>query len=116
MQFRNVMTGQQETSKKTQFLQAFRAFQADVGHSPHDPHVRPFVLWALNLAVDGELSRRIRIPDQYNIGYVFRSRNEGGRTMDATITPAGTISEPHIDQAGSGSFLIQLLGKKIFVI
>jgi len=36
--------------------------------------------------------------------------------MDATITPAGTISEPHIDQAGSGSFLIQLLGRKIFVI
>ena len=116
MQFRNVMTGQPETSKKTQFLEAFEAFRADIGRSPHDPQVRPFVLWALDLPADGELSRRIRIPDEYKVGYVFRSRDEGDPAMNATITAAGSISEPHIDQAGCASFLIELLGRKIFVI
>jgi hypothetical protein len=36
--------------------------------------------------------------------------------MSATITLPGTISEPRLDQAGSGTLLIQVLGRKLFII
>jgi len=58
----------------------------------------------------------ISIPDEYEGGHFFRSFADGTPAISATITPPGTISEPHIDQAGSGTLLIQLLGRKVFVV
>jgi len=118
IQFRNVLTAEAETSSETrqQFLEAFKVFQFEVDHNPHDPRALPSTIWDLDLAHDGELSDQICIPDASRHGHVFRSFEDGTPAVSATITPAGTITEPHIDQTGSGTLLIQLLGRKVFVI
>lgn len=119
IQFRNVMTGERETSdekSKDRFLEAFGVFQSEVDHDPHDPRARASVIWDLELFSDGKLSEIIQIPDAYKHGHVFRSYDDGTPAIRLTITPAGTISEPYINQTGSGTLFIQVLGRKVFIV
>jgi hypothetical protein len=63
--------------------------------------------------IDGKF---VWIPEVYHDGYVYGKYEDGNLAITATITPPVMISEPHIDQPGSMSLLIQLLGKKLFVV
>jgi len=73
------------------------------------------MIWDLNLGPAGALSQIISIPEESG-GYFFRSFDDGTPAISATITLLGTISAPHIDQAGSGTLFIQLLERKVFVV
>ena len=113
---RDILSNLEEPSKKKQFLTALRTFHANPAHDPHDPHNRPYCVWDLPLTIDGKLASLISIPEEYRDGYVYGKYEDGNLAITATITPPATISEPHIDQPGSASLLIQLLGKKLFVV
>jgi len=91
-------------------------FHTNPAHDPHDPENRPYCVWDLPLTVDGDLAKLISIPEPYQAGYVYQRYIDGNLAITLTATPPGTISEPHIDQTGSGSHLIELLDRKLFII
>ena len=109
------MSTEEVSSKKTEFLRSFRIFETNVGHNPYDLNAKPYCIWDLMLNLDGELEQLISIPNRHRQGYVWRVMDESP-AFSATITPLGTISEPHMDQTGSGTLLIELLGKKLFIV
>jgi hypothetical protein len=110
------MTNLEESSKKTQFLNAFQVFHTDPAHDPYDPHNIPYLVWDLPLTPNGNLTSLISIPGQYRHGYVFSRNEDGEPAITVTITPPATISEPHIDQTGCGTLLIEVLGRKLFIV
>lgn len=116
IRFLNVMSGEPEVSKKAQSIRALKIFQSEVGYNPHDEDARAYVIWDLNLHSNGELYRLIPIPEEYRHAHIFKTVDGVMPAISATITPAGTITEPHIDQGGSGTLLFEIMGKKVFVI
>lgn len=113
---KDILSNLEETSKKKQFLKALNTFHTNPAHDPHDPENRPYCVWDLPVTVDGDLVKLISIPEQYQNGHVYQTYKDGNLEITSTITPPGTISEPHIDQSGSGSLLTELLEGKLFVI
>ena len=116
IRFRDILSNLEERSKKKQFLTAFETLRTDPAHDPYDPVTKPYCIWDLSLKPGGTLASSISIPQQYQHGYVFRESKDGAPDISATITPPGTISEPHMDQTGSGTLLIQVLGRKLFIV
>jgi len=116
IRFRDIMSNLEERSKKPQFLAAFQALRTNPAHDPFDPHAIPYLVWDLPLKPDGNLASLISIPQQYQQGYVFRQSKDGAPAISVTITPPLTISEPHVDQTGSGTLLIEVLGRKLFIV
>jgi len=119
IRFRDVVTFKEEENTKpvqqTLFLTSFKEFQSDVGYAfSRDKSL--YAVWDLQLNPNGDLAHKISIPDEYKRGSIFKLLENGKPDIRATITPAGTISEPHIDQSGSGTLLIELQGIKMFVI
>ena len=115
IRFRDLLSADEVGHRKTDFLKWFEQFDKDVGCSPHDLSTKPYCIWDLMLATDGELRKLISIPDEYQQGYVWKITGNSA-AFSVTITLPGSIAEPHMDQAGSASLLNELLGRKLFVV
>lgn len=105
-----------EMGTKGQFITAFQAFETNPGSDPYDVHTTPFAVWDFALQNEGELMSLISIPEEFQSGYVFKKSEDGTVLCSVTVTPAGTISEPHLDQTGSATLLFQVLNTKLFCI
>ena len=78
--------------------------------------MKAHIIWDLDL--HNGLQEVIRIPKKFETGqgYALRILDDGTVHISATITPPAAISEPHLDQGGSGTLLIQVHGQKLFVV
>ena len=103
---------------KEDFLKAYNLFKANPGTDPNLSFAKPVTLWDYSLNVGGRLRRLLKLPNHFKDGYTFQQSGKGKRkqpTCTLTATPAGTISDPHIDQTGSGTLLFEVFGIKLFI-
>ena len=105
-----------EEGTKTQFLASFPAFESSPGLDPYSPQTRPCCVWDFPLQRDGDLASLISIPKEFQNCYIFKTLDDTNYDCTITVTPIGTISEPHMDQTGSGTLLFEPLGTKLFII
>ena len=79
-------------------------------------HLHELMLYGILTSLITEICGRKYIFQSHTDMDTFSDHEDGDPAISATITLAGTISEPHIDQTGSVTLLIQLLGMKVFVV
>src|SRR5271154_5626246 len=115
LRFREVMTGIKEGTKE-QFIRVFQTFESNPQSDPYVPQNRPISLLDFPLSSNGNLRSLISIPSQFRNEYVFKTSYDNSPLCSITATPAGNISEPHMDRTGAGSILIEIIGTKLFLI
>ena len=99
------------------FVSGWVALAQNPGASVTDPIQIPYSASDV-LALPGGLASCVTLPDDLcTSDVVVRPVDihnpDSGPRLTTTVSPIGSISDPHIDGCGSGLFLVQLFGEKL---